>query len=297
MRNKVLVFACMIFLLMPAGKTFLQGQDLPAPLILQEMTWTDVREYLKKSDMVIIPMGSTEQHGPHLPLGTDFYEAFEISKRISRETGVVVAPVLLIGYSEIHMGFPGTLSIKPQTMEQVVFEAVEGLIKHGFRKIMFFNYHGGNSIVQKNLIHRINYNTPATAVALGLGSPFRRDAYKEFFDWHAGVGETSLMLFLKPELVRLTRATRPVIQFTKEVQRIKLLAEQNPELYYIWEDLLAVPEKTGKGGSTAELSDNGVLSFSDPKKATREIGRDRVRAMVDSTVRFVKAWQKVPCCK
>ena len=69
------------------------------PLVLQEMTWFDVAEYLKTNDMVIIPIGSTEQHGPHLPLGTDFYEAAGACKRISARTGVVVAPVVMAGYT------------------------------------------------------------------------------------------------------------------------------------------------------------------------------------------------------
>src|SRR4030042_5461282 len=113
-------------------------------LLLQEMTWTDVKEYLKSSDMVIIPLGSTEQHGPHLPLGTDYYLAMGALEKISARTGVVVAPVLLAGYSEYHSGFPGTLSIKPDTMVQVLFESAQMLLKYGFRRLLFFNSHEGN---------------------------------------------------------------------------------------------------------------------------------------------------------
>ena len=123
------------------------------------MSWVDVEAYLENSDMVIIPLGSTEQHGPHLPLGSDFYQAFAMAKEISKRTQVVVAPFLLVGYSEYHSGFQGTLSIKPETMEQVVFECVESLMKYGFRRFMFLNYHGGNNIIQDKLIHRINQTT------------------------------------------------------------------------------------------------------------------------------------------
>src|SRR4030042_2788041 len=137
------------------------------PLLLPEMSWTDVRAYLKTCDMVIIPLGSTEQHGPHLPLGTDYYEALEISKKISERTGVAVAPVLWAGYSEYHSGFPGTLSLEPETMEQVLFETAKMLMKYGFKRFLFFNYHGGNNIVQSNIVHPINNAPPATAIALG----------------------------------------------------------------------------------------------------------------------------------
>jgi len=127
----------------------------------------DVKDYLTHSDTIIIPLGSTEQHGPHLPLGADYFQALDLSKRISARTGVVVAPVLWVGYSPYHAGFPGTLSLQPETMERVLFEVAEYLVQHGFRRIMFFNGHGGNGIVQANVIHQINHRTEAVAVAIG----------------------------------------------------------------------------------------------------------------------------------
>ncbi|MFC1783940.1 creatininase family protein, partial [Planctomycetota bacterium] len=181
------------------------AQQKPTPLILQEMSWLDVENYLKTSDMVIIPLGSTEQHGKHLPLGTDCYEALGMSKIISEKTGVLVAPVLWVGYSVYHSGFPGTLSLKPETMEQVLFETAEMLIGYGFKRIMFFNYHGGNGIVQDKVIHRINHNTTATAIAIGHGSPIQTGESGDLLDMHAGKSETSIMLHLRPDLVRMDR--------------------------------------------------------------------------------------------
>ena len=261
-------------------------------LVLQEMTWTDVQEYLKNNDMVIIPLGSTEQHGPHLPLGTDFYEAFEISKLISSRTGIVVAPILMVGYSEYHSGFPGTLSLKPQTMEEVIFECVEMLIKYGFRKILFFNYHGGNNIVQDRVIHRINHNTPAIAISIGHGSPIQKEEGGEFFDWHAGLSETSIMLYLKPELVRMDRAQKPEIHFTPQMKKLRELAKENPDIIYVWNSLFGVLEKTGKRGASHELSSNGIWSFSDPRRATKERGFETVNKMVEKAVKFIETWKK-----
>ena len=78
--KKILFFFMLFFMIL----FFIAYSDnIGKPLVLQEMSWQDVKDYLKSCDMVIIPTGSTEQHGPHLPLGTDFYEATEISKRIS----------------------------------------------------------------------------------------------------------------------------------------------------------------------------------------------------------------------
>jgi creatinine amidohydrolase len=270
--------------------SFPQAQE--KALILQEMSWFDVQEYLKNSDMAIIPLGSTEQHGKHMPLGTDYYEAFGMCKMISERTGVIVAPVLFVGYSEYHSGFPGTLSLKPETMEQVLFESVEMLMKYGFRRFMFFNYHGGNNIVQQKIIHRINHNTEATAIAIGIGGSIQKNDDGEFFDWHAGKSETSIMLYLKPELVKLERAEKPEIRFTPQVQELYELSKKYPELGNVASSLLGVPEETKKGGASHELSSNGVWSFSDPKSATKEIGQKKVEKMVETGVKFIEAWKQ-----
>jgi len=276
--------------------TFLFAQEEGKPLVLQEMSWTDVRDYLKTNDMVIIPIASTEQHGPHLPLGTDYYEATGISRLISARTGVVMAPVLLVGYSEYHSGFPGTLSLKPGTMEQVLFETAEMLMRYGFRRFMFFNYHGGNNIVEQRIIHRINHTTEAIAVAIGLGSPIQKGRYQgkdEVGDYHAGIGETSLMLYLKPGLVKIERAEKPKATYNKKLQALWMLSQLYPDLRMVFNSLRGVPVETKKGGASHELYSNGIWSFSDPKKATKERGEKQVKGMADYAVKFIEAWKKV----
>jgi len=286
--SKIFFFASITLLFM--GSIFAQTQA--KALVLQEMTWTDVRDYLKAGDMVIIPLGATEQHGPHLPLGTDYYEALGMSKLISARTGVVVAPVLWAGYSVYHSGFAGTLSLKPETMEQVLFETVEMLMKYGFRRFLFFNYHGGNNIVQEKIIHRVNHTTEAIAVAIGHGSALQKEDEGEFFDWHAGVEETSIMLYIYPELVKWERAEKPIMNFTPQMEKLWEMVQKNPELMNIWNSLLGVPEETKKGGSSRELSSNGIWSFSDPKEAKAEIGEKVVNRMVETAVKFIEAWKQ-----
>jgi len=276
-----------VFLFIASSASSQQG----TALFLQEMTWTDVKEYLGSSDMVIIPLGSTEQHGPHLPLGTDYFLAMGVLEKISAKTGVVVAPVLLAGYSEYHSGFPGTLSIKPDTMVQVLFESAQMLLKYGFRRLMFFNSHGGNNIVQQKIIHRINQETEAVAAAIGYGGPIQVED-EEFFDWHAGIEETSDMLYLKPELVRMERAEKPVIRFTPKMQELLALSKNSPELAGIWASLFATPTETRKGGASRDLSSNGVWCLSDPKQATRERGEKDVQGQVERAVKFIEAWKQ-----
>lgn len=275
---------------------YLRAEKPGIPLVLQELTWTDIQDYLKTNDMVIIPLGSTEQHGPHLPLGTDYYEALGMSKMISARTGVLVAPVLLSGYSIYHSGFPGSLSLKPETMEQVLYETAEMLIKYGFRRFMFFNYHGGNSIIESKVIHRINHTTEAVAVAIGAGASLQRDQDRiegVVYDAHAGIGETSMMLFLEPELVRMERAEKPKMNFSPLVAELYMRSQKNPELMTVLNALQAVPEETGKGGASHEISSNGIWSTADPKESTKEIGEKIVIKMVENAVKFIEAWKQV----
>ena len=263
------------------------------PLVLQEISWTDVRDYLIHNNMVIIPLGSTEQHGPHLPLGTDWYAATEASKAISARTGVMVAPVLQAGYSLYHSGFPGTLSLKPETMAQVLFESAQMLIKYGFRRFLFFSYHGGNRIPQETVISKINQETEATAVAIGVGSPIQQSEEEgEFFDWHAGVEETSMMLYLKPELVKMDRAQKSIVHFTPQMEELRELAKTDKELLAVWNSLFGVPEETKKGGSSKDLSNNGIWSLSDPKTATAAKGEKIFLNMVERATKLVEAWKR-----
>jgi creatinine amidohydrolase len=288
-KPKVSAALALIFLF----SSSLQAQTTGKPLLLQEMTWTDVRDYLKTNDMVIIPLGSTEQHGPHLPLGVDYYVAFDTAKLISAKTGVVVAPVVMAGYSFYHSGFSGTLSLKPETLEEVLYETVEMLVKYGFRRIMFFNYHGGNNVVQEKAIYRINQTTEATAMAIGYGGPIQKsEEDAESFDWHAGVEETSLILYLEPQLARMERAEKPVIHFTPQMEELRELAKKDPELMNVWNSLFGVPAETKKGGASREISSNGIWSLKDPKMAKPEMGEKAVKEMVERAVKFIEAWKQ-----
>jgi len=286
---------CIFFFVCAFPLTVFAQEEQPdsKSLVLQEMSWVDVQEYLVSNDMVIIPVGSTEQHGPHLPLGTDYFSALEMSKQISEQTGVITAPILLVGYSEYHSGFPGTLNVTPETMERVLFESVEMLIKYGFHRFMIFNGHGGNNIVQDNLIHRINHSTEASAIAIGYGSSLQRVPGRDPFDAHAGKRETSNMLYLMPQYVRMDKAVRPEIHLTPEMQSLLKLSETNPELLPVLFNMFGIPAETNKGGASHELSDTGVGFFTDPGEATAEMGHENVSEIVNKAVRFIEAWKEV----
>ena len=111
---------------------------------LQEKTWPQVEEYLKTKKHIIVPVGSTEQHGPTGLLGIDYISAWEIAKAVGERTKTLVAPPLCFGMAVHHMAFPGTISFSPLTYIQVITEIIQSLGRHGFTKFTFINGHGGN---------------------------------------------------------------------------------------------------------------------------------------------------------
>ena len=111
---------------------------------LQLSSWPEVETYLKSSNGIIIPIGSTEQHGPTGFVGTDAICPETIAKGVMAETGAMTAPTLSIGMAQHHMAFTGTITFRPTTLIAVVRDVVESLHRHGFERFFFLNGHGGN---------------------------------------------------------------------------------------------------------------------------------------------------------
>src|SRR3989454_5106864 len=113
-------------------------------VLWEEIGWVDLETYLRRDDRAILPVGSCEQHGRHLSFATDYLIPTEIAKRVSARTGVPVTPTLCFGMSVHHMEFPGTMSLSPDTFMAVFRDLVESLYRHGFRRVLILNGHGGN---------------------------------------------------------------------------------------------------------------------------------------------------------
>ncbi len=272
---------------------------------LPHMSWPEVEALAERTDMVIIPVGSLEQHGPQLPIGTDALNGIERAKLIAQKTDVLVAPILLPGNSPYHMEFAGTITLSLETIQAVYVEAAASLMKHGFTRFLILNAHGGNRVVSRFIADRINHETAGIAVELGeAAGPFmaRRSSTPETstlvaprqFDRHGGVGETSSALYLIPELVELEKSELAELAIPEHLQAMVpsiLEGDETALRVFLAEALKA--EATGKGTTARDMSTTGVWSLRNPNEATVERGRDAAERFVDAAVAFIERWNEL----
>ncbi len=155
---------------------------------LQLATWPDIRDYLERCDAVLIPIGSTEQHGPTGLIGTDAICPEHIAGGMA-EQGVLVAPTLSIGMAQHHLRFPGSITLRPTTLMAVIRDVVTSLASQGFRRFLFLNGHGGNIATVQAAFADLYAD-----VSLGGGES---SVVLELFNWFMGprVGALSKELY------------------------------------------------------------------------------------------------------
>jgi creatinine amidohydrolase len=270
---------------------------------LPHMSWPDVEELSTRTDMVIIPIASLEQHARHLPIGTDYFTGLERAKLIAQKADVLVAPILMPGNSPYHMEFSGTITLKAETIQQVYFEAAQSLIRHGFTRFLLLNSHGGNQYITKYIADRINQETAGVAVELGeAAQPFLTSRPgmspgspgTPVFDRHAGVGETSGGLYLFPNLVDMKRAQTATLTLPAHMNRmLPQVAAGDPTaaLVFLAEGLK--PQETGKHTSAREMSNTGTWGTRDITQASTEQGRRETDDFVNASVKFIQRWNEL----
>lgn len=183
-------------------------------MILREVSWFDLKGALTEETIALIPVGSTEQHGPHNPLGTDHMIAEALAGGL--KDIALVTPTVPVGYSEHHRQFPGTLWVSPSTLESYVLDICQSLKYHGIRKILIVNGHGGNTFP----LMRVAMRMREQGVFVGIHEWWK--ACKDE-DAHAGKGETSLNLFLYGHLVHMERAKDSSTEWSPPYHGTKIL--------------------------------------------------------------------------
>lgn len=136
---------------------------------LAAMTWKEAEEAYRDNPVVIVPNASIEQHGPQTPVG-DFRVGEIVADRIAQQTGAIVAPMLSYGYSEVFRRFPGTVTLRPETIHHVMYDVVSCFIDHGLDHIMFLCCHHGNMAILEQVAQRVRRER---GIVLGCLEPWR----------------------------------------------------------------------------------------------------------------------------
>lgn len=174
---------------------------------MNELTWEDVNTYLKNDDIAIIPVGSTEQHGPAGPLGVDAYAAIALAQDAAKLAGVLTTPPLWFSDAPHHLNFAGTIALRPETLIHVIKDIVHSLEKNGFRKFIVVNGHKGTNIPALTIACRDLQQYELPHVRMALTDPLflstnAKELLKDRVEHHAGVLEISHVMYKFPGLVK-----------------------------------------------------------------------------------------------
>jgi creatinine amidohydrolase len=250
-------------------------------ILYYELTWPEVKEAAERGRVPLLPVGSIEQHGPHLPLVTDIFLAYTICVKAAEkapEDLLVMSPICY-GYSEHHMDFPGTISINGDHFMNYVYDVCRSLSCHGFKRIIILNGHGGNIPFLDVVVRRLTNETssiyamvPWWNLVLEEASRLRESEFPGGMA-HSGELETSVMLYLKPESVHLDRA-------------VKDIGFQRSE--FIWFDLMK-RSPVYFSERFSRVSKTGTIG--DPTVATAEKGRRILEAAVNNLVNFAREFK------
>ena len=173
---------------------------------LSDMSWKQAGGAFEEDTIALIPVGSIENHGPHLPLGTDYFTALHIAERVSREGEWILVPPIPVGVSEHHRQFPGSLFVEPEVLRAYCLGICRSLSTHGIRKIVYVNGHGGNTAALNETIMTLRKENIHAFVFQWWDAV--ADLISEICELphdHAGDMETSMILCLRPELVHEER--------------------------------------------------------------------------------------------
>jgi creatinine amidohydrolase len=252
----------------------------PATVFLGEMTDPEVRAALERTQTIIIPTGSTEQHGPHGPLSTDAIVPTEVGRRVAERIGALVGPAINYALSYPHVGFTGVVHIRIPTFMSLIEDLCASYASIGFRRIVFLNGHYDNTYAIAYACATAAERMPAgvTAFPVNYWDGLLPDEQAEFWDLntglHANLAETSAVLAINPALVDLEHANA---------------------------EMMPLPEATNAGathtafffsnpGSVHRATRSGT--WGDARNATAEIGERFLGMAARATVRMLEDIEK-----
>ncbi len=247
---------------------------------LEHSSWLEVQNYFKCSDIVMLPIGSIENHGSHLALGTDMLVPDYIAGEIDKTLDILIAPAMPFGAADLHRTFPGTLSIGVDGLHMVLSKVCGDLFQYGARKFIFLNGHGGNNPALSQVGQEISEKGGISAqlnwwTVAGELNPA----------WKGGHGageETAAMMAIWPQDVHMEN----LIEFTPK--------DLGPGLSFIHGGTVGFEEVAIPVIRTTEkFSQAGWYGKDHPKTAAPEWGREMLKTTTEYFIRFIQAFEKV----
>ncbi|MCA9950538.1 MAG: creatininase family protein [Anaerolineales bacterium] len=263
-----------------------------------DLTFVDIKEYLTQKDLIIVPMASLEQHGPHLPLYTDTVTAVEMSRRVSELIGVLHTPPIWMGYSPQHMHEPGngrgTITMRSTTMLAIMYDVARSLIHHGFNRIIFMNGHGSNVKIVDPVLRKLRYETgalisfvkPYMERYVGILEGLMENPPEETPGWHASELETAQDLAWNEKLVRMDRAEHTKAHIPAFLPPTFAKKDGMPDVEFEGYNYFNFPM------DHHEFIESGVIG--NPLRATKEKGEESFSRLSNYVARGILELMKVP---
>jgi creatinine amidohydrolase len=263
---------------------------------LYELTRPAFEDWIENEPepVVIIGVGSIEQHGPHLPLGMDTLGARHFIHEVAMRTNSVAFHPCWPGYSPHHMGYKGTVTFSENTLLSVLLDTFESLSAHGIKRFVISNHHGGNSEIFKlaarlaKYYYNVMVATPSGPSNTKLAKK-AADRQKRYWDVHSGPSETSSALHLFPELVEMWRLEgwEPTLKMDP-----RLFEFMDPDREDF--ELVSQVRNACMPPVNIDFTSTGVYGINDPNTASAEEGEKRFQERVKFFMDFIKVWRTIP---
>jgi len=239
------------------------------------MTRREIEEYFKKGNRVIVPTGSVEQHGLHLPILTDTIIPSEVARRVALEINALVAPPISYGLSQVHSGFKGSAWLTTKTYISMIQDVSVSLAEGGFKRIIFLNGHYDNELAMyvalKDVVGTEKIPSDTKIMAFSYWNALPPDVGTKYLGfnagWHSNVGETAAVLAIRPELVDMKNAKAEWPTIAKD-------------------SMLVFSVITDAKGAWKKIAPE-VGVWGDPTKATKEVGEEFLQQITKSIVKAV----------
>jgi len=262
---KIPIISLSIFLAFAVLPIMLSGRQKPVSVQLENLTWVDAEKVLKNYDVVLIGLGArTKEHGPHLPLKNDYVLAEYLRERVVREVPVVILPTLEYGYYPSFLEYPGSVSIGQETFKNMVMDICKSINGYGMRKFYVLNTGVSTLVPLKAAAEELSKLGIVLRYlnVLDVDSKLPKGLLSQEGGTHADEGETSEMLYIAPEMVKMSKAVK----------------DYDP--------------RHGRKGLTRDPKGKGVYSptgiWGDPTLATKDKGRIIVEMTVKEIVGQIK---------